>query len=303
MTDSQLNHEVFISYSSKNAEYANAVHEKLEKAGIKCWIDVNNIRTSENFAQEIIDGLNKAKVVVLIYSKDADDSKYVYREIETAFDKKHIVPLKIDDSFPDNLEFFFRSFQWLDASPITLKEKNITLESRYDELVETVKNLKDVPYHGGEIHIPEPTKPSKKSFFEKYGKLIISLAILLVLVGGFAVYSGMNSTSDVEDVNLTSIDIGYIGLQDNGGGSYSYYVYGTVDEGSNSSSENVIHIDFYDKEGKVVDSSNTKIGEAEGNILGLCDVSQKNIVKVSVELRNKDKKVLCSYESDNIVEE
>ncbi len=302
MANIQQNHEVFISYSSKNAEYANAVHEKLENEGIKCWIDVDNIRTSENFAQEIIDGLNKAKVVVLIYSKDADDSKYVYREIETAFDKRHIVPLKIDDSFPENLKFFFRSLQWLDASPETLKEKNITLESCYDELVDTVKKLKDTPYHGGGIELPKPQKPHQKSFFEKYGKIIIPLAILLVVVGGFLVYNGMNSSTS-EDVNLTAIDIGYIGLQDNGGGSYSYYVYGTVDMGSNSSSKDVIHIDFYDKDGKVVDSTDTKIDDAEGNILGSSDVSKKSIVKVTAELRNSDKKVISSQDSDNIVEE
>ena len=83
-----MTHEVFISYSSKNAEYANAVSEKLKSNGIECWIDVNNIRTARNFAQEIIDGLNEAKVIVLIYSKDSDQSPYVYREIETAFETK-----------------------------------------------------------------------------------------------------------------------------------------------------------------------------------------------------------------------
>ena len=64
----EQNHEVFISYSSKNAEYANAVHEKLENAGIKCWIDYNNIRTSQNFAQEIVDYCVDAG-----YAADAND--------------------------------------------------------------------------------------------------------------------------------------------------------------------------------------------------------------------------------------
>lgn len=306
MADSQKvneqNHEVFISYSSKNAEYANAVHEKLENAGIKCWIDYNNIRTSQNFAQEIVDGLNKAKVVVLIYSKDADNSKYVYREIETAFDKRHIVPLKIDDSFPDNLEFFFRSLQWLDASPTALKKNDITLESRYDELVETVKEIKDIPYKSHGIAPPKPQEPRKKSFFEKYGKLVIVAVALLVVVGGFLAYNSMGTDSSGDELNKTAIDIGYIGLQDNGGGSYSYNVYGSI-EGANASSKDVIHVDFYDKNGKVVDSSDTEIGDADGNILGSSEVSQDDISKVSVELQDKDKKVLSTAESDNIMNE
>lgn len=295
-------HEVFISYSSKNAEYANAVHEKLDSEGIKCWIDTNNIRTATNFAQEIIDGLNEAKVIVLIYSKDSDDSKYVYREIETAFESnKHIVPLKIDDTFPKKLEFFLRGTQWLDASPTALEEKNVTLESCYDEVVETVKKLKDVPFEP--YHPPHHVPRVQKSFFEKYGKYLIAVAVLLVVVGGFVAYTGMNTTdSNADNATQTGIDIGYVGLQDNGG-SYSYYVYGTIAEGSNASSKDLIHIDFYDKNGKVVDSCDSKIEDAEGNVLGSVDVSQKDIVNVTVKLQNSDKKVLYTQDSDNIVSE
>lgn len=295
-------HDVFISYSSRNAEYANAVHEKLESNGIKCWIDVNSIRTANNFAQEIIDGLNEAKVVVLIYSKDSDESKYVYREIETAFDNIPIVPLKIDDTFPDNLEFFLRNTQWLDASPTALEKKNITIEDCYDDLVEAVKaKMKDnrtVVDTGDKGIVIE----QEKTFLEKYGKLLAVAVILLVVVGGFLAYNGMNNQSGSEDLNETGIEIGYIGLQDNGG-TYSYNVYGNILEGTNASDSDVIHIDFYDKNAKKLDSSDTKVGEATGNILGSVDLSDDDVSKVSVELQNKDKKVLYTAESDNVVSE
>lgn len=299
-----MTHEVFISYSSKNAEYANAVHEKLDENGIKCWLDVNNIRTATNFAQEIIDGLNQAKVVVLIYSKDSDDSKYVYREIETAFEaNKHIVPLKIDESFPQNLEFFLRGTQWLDASPQSLDKKNITLDECYDEVVETVKKLKDVSFEPG-THIDRQITPqAQKSFFEKYSKYIAVAVVLLVAVGGFLAYSTMNSTDTSNSLNETVADIGYIGLQDNGAESYSYYVYGTLTQGSNSSGSDIVHIDFYDSNGKVVESSDSKISDVDGNILGSADLSDDNVAKVTLELQNSDEKVLFTQESDNIISE
>lgn len=296
-------HDVFISYSSRNNEYANAVHEKLESNGIKCWLDVNSIRTATNFAQEIIDGLNEAKVVVLIYSKDSDESKYVYREIETAFDNIPIVPLKIDDTFPDNLEFFLRSSQWLDASPTALEKRNVTLEDCYDELVETVKvKIAEGSSSGGSSGSHGVIIEQEKSFWDKYGKFVAIAVVLLIVVGGFLAYNGMNSQSSSDDTNKTGIDIGYIGLQDNGG-SYSYNVYGTILEGSNASSSDVIHIDFYDKNSKEIDSSDTKVGEASGNILGSIDSSENNVAKVSVELQNSNKKVLYSAESDNVVSE
>lgn len=295
-------HEVFISYKSENAEYADALHEKLEENGISCWLDSNNIRTGKNFAQEIIDGLNEAKVIVLIYSKEADKSKYVYREIETAFEaNKHIVPLKIDDTYPEELEFFLRGTQWLDASPTNLEKRNRSLEDCYDEVVETVKEVKDVPVvprgYTKKVETPD------QGFFEKYGKYLIVAVALLVVVGGFLAYNSMGSESSDDTLNETLADIGYIGLQDNGGGSYSYYVYGKVSEDSNVSSKDVVHIDFYDKDGKVVDSSDSKVSDVDGNILGSIDVSKDNVAKVSLELQNGDKKVLFTQESDNIVSE
>ena len=299
-----MTHEVFISYSSKNAEYANAVSERLKSEGIECWIDTNNIRTATNFAQEIIDGLNEAKVVVLIYSKDSDQSKYVYREIETAFDSnKHIVPLKIDDTFPEELEFFLRGTQWLDASPAARENKNVTLDECYDEVVETVKKLKDVPIVPRKIVNEKVNNNSNKGFFEKNGKYIIVAAILLVVVGGYFAFTGMGTDSSGKDTNQTLIDIGYIGMQNNGGGSYSYYVYGEISNSSNISSQDVIHIDFYDKNGKVVDSSNSTVGKVNGNILGSVDLSSNNIAKVALELKDSNKKVLYAQESDNILQE
>ncbi|WP_405264776.1 TIR domain-containing protein [Methanobrevibacter sp.] len=296
-------HEVFISYKSENAEYADALHKKLEENGIKCWLDSNDIRTAKNFAQEIIDGLNEAKVVVLIYSKEADKSPYVYREIETAFDaNKHIVPLKIDNTFPEELEFFLRGTQWLDASPDNLEKRNRTLEDCYDEVVETVKEVKDIPVVPREPIENKVVPQGNPGFFEKYGKYLIVAVILVVVVGGFMAYNGMSGESGGDNLNESLVDIGYVGLQDNGGGSYSYYVYGTLSESSNISSKDIVHIDFYDKNGKVVDSSDSNISDANGNILGSVDVSSKDIAKVSLQLKDNDK-VLFSQESDNIVSE
>ena len=92
-------HDVFISYSTKNTEYADAVCKKLEDNGIECWIAPRNIKTGTNYAKEIMDGLKLSKLVVLIFSKDAQESEYVNNEIDTAFSKngQPIVALKVDE--------------------------------------------------------------------------------------------------------------------------------------------------------------------------------------------------------------
>ncbi len=301
-------HDVFISYSTRNSEYANTVCEKLENNGIECWIAPRNIKTGTNYAKEIMDGLHAAKIVVLVFSKDAQESEYVNNEIDTAFSKnKHIVSLKIDDTFPkDQLEFFLKNTQWLDASPTALREENKTLESCYDQLVDDVRRVlsgvsdsDDDGDNGPGIHIPA----KEKSFFAKYKLPIIAIAVILVAVVGFVAFNAMGSDSNGNESNETGISIGYVGLEDYGNSNYAYFVFGTISSDLSNSSDDIVHLDFYDESGKVVDSCDSNVSDIDGNILGSIDVSQKNVVKVSAELQNKDKKVLYKVESDNILEQ
>ncbi|WP_407393436.1 toll/interleukin-1 receptor domain-containing protein [Methanobrevibacter sp.] len=302
-------HDVFISYSSRNTEFAEAVCEKLEDNGIECWIAPRNIKTGTNYAKEIMDGLDLAKMVVLVFSKDAQDSEYVNNEIDTAFsNNKPIVSFKVDDSFPKNkMEFFLKNTQWLDASPSTLKEKNKTLESCYDQLVKDVRRILEKVENGevfGYEHTPTPVIPHKeKGFFEKYKLPIIGIVLVLIAVTGFMLFSGMGNDSSADETNETGISIGYVGLEDYGDNNYAYFVFGTIDGNLSNSSDDVIHIDYYDDAGKIVDSSDTKIADIEGNILGSIDVTKKDVSKVSVELQDKKGKVLYSLESDNIIEQ
>jgi hypothetical protein len=64
-------------------------------------------------------GLKTAKVVVLVFSKNAQESVFVNNEIDTAFsNNKPIISFKIDETFPENkMEFFLKNKHWLDAYP------------------------------------------------------------------------------------------------------------------------------------------------------------------------------------------
>lgn len=306
-----MTHDVFISYSTKNTEHAEAIYERLEDNGIKCWFAPKNIGTATNFAEEIMLGIKPAKVVVLVFSKDAQESEYVNNEIDAAFkEDKPIVPIKVDDSFPkDQMEFYLSSTQWLDASPTARKKENKTIESCYEQLVVDVQNVlrklnndddEDDDDDNHNIVIPPH---HRQSFFEKHKTKIIALIAVLIAACLIFAFVGMNSDSNSEVKNETGVEIGYIGLEDNGGGSYSYYVFGTISDDLTSSSKNVIHIDYYDGDGKVVDSSDTKMNDFDGNILGSIDVSDDNVNKVSLQLQDKDDNVLYNVESNNVINE
>ena len=329
-------HDVFISYSSRNKELADTVYENLENNGIKCWIDSKDIETSTYYADKIVDGLNVAKVVVLVFSKDSYESKYVNEEIGAAFEtNKRIVPFKIDETLPEgDMKFYLKNTQWLDASPETREKEGKTLQNCYDQLVSTVKKILknwDLDGQCGECHrmfkisdeftseksykIYKSSRicqkcqdkgilpPDPPGFFQRYKLPIIAvIVIVLIAISGFVAFNAMNSQSN-NDSNETGISIGYVGLDDYGDNNYVYSVFGTVSPDSSNSSGDVVHVNFYDGSGKVVGSSDTKIGDIEGNTLGSIDTDNNNTVKVSVELKDKDGKVLFSEESDNILKQ
>lgn len=62
-------HDIFISYSSKDKQTADAICHVLESNKLKCWIAPRNIIAGKNYAEQIMYGLKNAKIVVLVFSK------------------------------------------------------------------------------------------------------------------------------------------------------------------------------------------------------------------------------------------
>lgn len=114
-----MTHEVFISYSTANVQTANAICHVLEENNLRCWIAPRNITAGKNYAEEIVKGIESAKIIVLVFSKDAQESSFVNNEIELTFsNNKPIISFKIDETMPEkNMEYFLKNKHWLEAHP------------------------------------------------------------------------------------------------------------------------------------------------------------------------------------------
>lgn len=279
-------HDIFISYSTKDKQAADAICHTLESNGLRCWIAPRNIRGGEEYAKEIMDGLEAAKIVVLVFSKNSQNSPFVTNEIANAFEKnKPIISYKIDETLPEKkMGYYLKNKHWLDAYP--------DYESHFKTLVRDAKRLIDIPEPPGERNLKIP--------------ILIGVALILVVAVGFLFLSG-NDTIDTSSTNSTSTDIviDYIGMDDDRGKGYSwqysYFGFGSIPSDLSNSSDDVVHIDFYDGSGKIVQSNDTKVNKIEGNILGSAYVNDNNIKKASVELRDSNGKVISKAESTNIV--
>lgn len=129
-------HDVFISHSSQDKPIADAVCATLESRGIRCWIAPRDILPGTAWGEAIIDGINESRLMILVFSSNANKSAQITHEVERAVHKGlPIIPFRIEDITPSkSLEFFISTPHWLDAlSP--------PLEQHLGRLADTVKLL------------------------------------------------------------------------------------------------------------------------------------------------------------------
>ena len=90
--------QVFISYSTKNADYAFQLRDGLEKAGIRCWIAPDCIPAGSCYLEEIPLALSSAPIFALILTPEAENSKWVPKELEVAIDTQcSLIPIQMED--------------------------------------------------------------------------------------------------------------------------------------------------------------------------------------------------------------
>src|SRR6266566_1560312 len=110
-------HDVFVSYSSKDKPTADAVCAMLESKGLRCWLAPRDILPGSDWGESIIEALKGARVMVLVFSSNANASPQIKREVERAVNKGiPVLPLRIENVDPTAaLEYFISMPHWLDA--------------------------------------------------------------------------------------------------------------------------------------------------------------------------------------------
>jgi hypothetical protein len=129
-------YDVFISYSSRDKVVADAVCARLESTGIRCWVAPRDIVAGMSYGEAIIEAIHLVKVMVLVFSSNANSSGHIPKEVERAVSKGVvIIPFRIEDVAPGkSLDYFIGSVHWLDAM-------TPPMEKHLDDLAATVHKL------------------------------------------------------------------------------------------------------------------------------------------------------------------
>lgn len=176
--------KVFISYSSTDKEKADEICEYLEKHGKKCWIAPRDISAGAQYGEEIINGIENSNVVVLIFSKAANESQHVLREVERAVNKKiPVIAFKIENSvLSKSMEYFLLSNQWLDA----VDDMQGMLEPLSDS-IDKIYKLNSRSVNGDAVTPGNTVRATNKAVPIMLGAValaIVAVAIVIVAVSG-----------------------------------------------------------------------------------------------------------------------
>lgn len=176
-------HDVFISYSHKDSNIADAVCNRLERGGIRCWYAPRNIQPGHEWAEDIINALGQSKIMVLIFTDSSNDSTQVKREVSTAVSSGvTIIPFKCTDSEPSgSMQYYLSTLHWMDAMTDTL---DASIAKLYDEC----RRILGLPENQTPIE-PVKAAPEERKKEKKFplwavivGAAIIAAVLCIILI-------------------------------------------------------------------------------------------------------------------------
>jgi hypothetical protein len=101
---SREHYSLFISYSSKDEDFAERIHADLQNKGVRCWFSPHDLRGGDKFRDAIYDAIRLRDKVLLILSEHSINSDWVEEEVTKAFAEERerkqnvLFPVRIDDA-------------------------------------------------------------------------------------------------------------------------------------------------------------------------------------------------------------
>lgn len=155
---------IFISHSSSDADIAEKICNLIEEKGEKCFIAPRDIRLGREYAEEIVNGIDNAKAMILLMSEAANHSPHVLREVERAVSKSiPILVYRLEEvELTKSMEYFLMSHQW----------SNEKQRGDYSEILDFVFADKN---------IEENTVPTKNKKRTVLAELFVVAALFLLI--------------------------------------------------------------------------------------------------------------------------
>jgi hypothetical protein len=126
----------FISYSSRDKEFAERLHADLQDRGVRCWFAPHDMAIGAKILDSIDEAIRVRDKVLLILSESAIGSDWVEGEVTRALDEARtrkrtiLFPVRIDDAVLQTREAWARLLQNQRQSETSLAGRIMTVTGR-----------------------------------------------------------------------------------------------------------------------------------------------------------------------------
>ena len=97
----------FLSYSSKDQEFAERLYADLQQKHVRCWFAPEDMKIGERIRPRIDEAIRVHDKLLLVLTESSMKSAWVEKEVETAFEKERkqsrtvLFPIRLDDAVMD----------------------------------------------------------------------------------------------------------------------------------------------------------------------------------------------------------
>ncbi len=95
----------FISYSSKDQEFAERLYADLQAKGVRCWFAPEDLKIGDPFRQRIDDAIRRYDKLLVVLSETSVASSWVESEVEAAMERERtakgqvvLFPIRLDEA-------------------------------------------------------------------------------------------------------------------------------------------------------------------------------------------------------------
>ena len=95
---------LFISYASRDQAFAERLYADLQNQGVRCWYAPEDMKIGDEYRSRIDASIHLSDRLLLILSEHSIKSRWVQKEVETAFEKEEkgqrlvLFPIRLDDA-------------------------------------------------------------------------------------------------------------------------------------------------------------------------------------------------------------
>lgn len=178
-------YDIFISYCRADTRIAQQIYKRFEELCLICFLDAQNLKTGDNFANVIQSAIINSKYVVFVYGSNSEESIYQRRELDLALESgKKVISLFVNHSNEGIIHSILKK-KTICHTSIEGVCNNIRKENSY--FTET----DDVPIHNiaDKIWIRQCRKVKKKGYILL---AVIALFVICLLVPFY--YTGSPNT-------------------------------------------------------------------------------------------------------------